>query len=245
MDLSAYPTETLSALLVSIKEEMRRRRAKAAALKRTRFVKNLSPVKFPNRDTANVAIEKQNSDHLLSLRGWENCEPHARQKYLNALIMQDWSHLYPESESSDDRFYVYVHTDPREKVFVTNDRCGGNYKGTPFYVGKGTGSRAFDLKRNQGHGKRIRQVLDAGYTQDDIVHIAFSGLTESKAFELESKLVYFFKTIYEAENGTLYNLDVPVRPEFCGVMTKLATARLFRQDGDEQGTIESLSLEEA
>ena len=40
--------------------------------------------------------------------------------------------------------------------------------------------------------------------------------------ELESKLIYFFGTVYERDKGScLYNLDTSVRPEFAGEMQRL------------------------
>ena len=39
--------------------------------------------------------------------------------------------------------------------------------------------------------------------------------------EIESKLILFFGSIYERKNGaSLYNLDIPSRPQFNGLMAK-------------------------
>jgi hypothetical protein len=89
----------------------------------------------------------------------------------------------------------------------------------PFYIGKGTLSRAHDLERNQGHGIRIRQLLSEGYQKPQIVSVLSSRLSEAQAFELESKLIYFFGTIYEkSRKGMLLNLDISLRPKFVGTM---------------------------
>ena len=69
--------------------------------------------------------------------------------------------------------------------------------------------------------KKIKEALDKGYEKKDIVKIVFSGLTESKALEIESKLILFFGSIYERKKGaSLYNLDIPSRPESKGLMAK-------------------------
>lgn len=226
IDLSEYPTSFLIEMIPHIKDELKRRKNVENVKKRMGFVKSLRPVPnsiFENNDE----IIKYNSVNLLGLPNMnEPC--FSRRKYLKSLLDQNWSHLYPPTGNTDSDFYVYVHTDPSDKVFVTSDDCGGNYGGLPFYVGKGRGNRAYDLKRNQGHGKKIKDVLSKGFDKDDIVKIVFSGLTEERAFEIESKLIYFFGTIYEREQGSsLYNLDIPKRPEYLSCMRKLRTKKQF------------------
>lgn len=139
--------------------------------------------------------------------------PAEKRKYLKYLLKQDWSHLF-NCHSSERKFYVYYHTDPRNKAFSSYKELGG-VSFMPFYVGKGTGNRAYNMKRNQGHGINLKEMLDLEYTPDDIVHIVKDNLTESEALELESKLIYFFGTIYETEQkGVLLNLDIGKRPLF-------------------------------
>jgi hypothetical protein len=85
--------------------------------------------------------------------------------------------------------------------------------GVPFYVGKGCGQRAWDLKRNEGHGVELRQLLAKQHTPEQIVHLIRENLTERAALEIESKLVYFFGTKFErTRQGMLVNLDIPKRP---------------------------------
>lgn len=126
-------------------------------------------------------------------------------------------------------YYVYAHVDARKDVFKSLPECGGNWRGMPFYIGKGIGRRAYDLKRNQGHGKRIAELLELGMGPNDIVHIAFSGLSERKALEIEAKCIYFFGSIYEpgkrGKRGRLLNLDIPKLPEFSGVMVNYRTGQ--------------------
>lgn len=159
--------------------------------------------------------KKYNSDNLVSLRAINN-PLHVRRNYFKALIKQDWSSIYPETNSSD-KYYVYAHVNPGKFSLHTSDSM---FKGIPFYIGKGTGNRAFDLKRNQGHGKEIKTCLDRGHNKQDIVNILYYELTKNKALEIEAKLIYFFGTIYQKDrhHTCLYNLDVPVIPTFIGTM---------------------------
>lgn len=145
--------------------------------------------------------------------------PQARIKYLNHIIRQDWSNLFDKSLDSKSDYYVYAHCDPRNVIFCGIRSMGGVCPGMPFYVGKGRGERAFDFKRNQGHGIRLKDILSQGYGSNDIIHFFKKDLLEHEAFELEAKLVYFFGTIYESERkGVLLNLDLCRRPKFDGYM---------------------------
>ena len=180
--------------------------------------KKLSKINF-------IASQEENKpiDHMLAFSA--NCELRAlictgksychRMKYYKALIFQDWSQIYPRSTSFGDH-YVYAHVDPRKPNFTPGKNFGGSLPGTPFYIGKGIGSRAFDLKRNEGHGKVLRELLSLDYKPEHIVFIMFDGLSENKAYELESKLIYFFGTIFNKGKaaGSLVNLDVPKIPDY-------------------------------
>lgn len=228
IDLSQYPTSFLTKMLPLIRDEIKKRKAAEGIQKRISFIERLG-VDNPVLCEINQKITDNNSNSLLALPIIENI-PSDRRKYLKCILAQDWSHLFPKCGGNPD-FYVYVHVDPSEKIFITDRNSGGNYKGNPFYVGKGTGNRAWDLKRNQGHGKKIQEVLGKGYGKENIVYIPFSNLTESKAYEIESKLIYFFGTIYEGrKNATLYNLDIPKRPEFIATMTKFKTKQWIQEN---------------
>lgn len=135
--------------------------------------------------------------------------------YTENLLSQDWSSFFP-GEADDKRFYVYAHVRPgKSRLKIASPRCNLIFNGTPFYIGKGTGDRAYDLKRNQGHGVHIREVMERGFGPSDICHIVKDGLTEAEALELESKLVYLLGTRYEiGRKGILVNLDIPPRPDF-------------------------------
>lgn len=93
-------------------------------------------------------------------------------------------------------FYVYALKDPR----TTPAR--------PFYVGKGTGSRAFDhLVQPDATEKyrRIKAVQAAGHTP--LVTILADDLDEAQALKLESELICAFGT--EETGGCLTNAVVP------------------------------------
>jgi hypothetical protein len=149
-------------------------------------------------------------------------------RYLPALMAQDWSGVYPDS-GGDRRFYVYAHVDPREPCLMLPKEHGGNWGGQPFYIGKGCDDRAYDLKRNEGHGRRLRILRGLGYEAQDVVKIVYRDLTESEAMCIESKLIYFFGSSFDSHGRSdvacLLNIAVPQTPEFSGRM-------VFRLEGD-------------
>jgi len=133
--------------------------------------------------------------------------------YLPYLLSQDWTHLHKYDWLDEEKkYYVYAHTDPLKQNTHISQRL--IVPGIPFYIGKGTGNRAWDLKRNQGHGKKIKEV-SLYVPEKDIVFIIKDNLTEEQALILESKLIYFFGTIYGLrKKGVLYNLNEERTPVF-------------------------------
>lgn len=78
----------------------------------------------------------------------------------------------------------------------------------PFYIGKGTGSRATDhLASNDDtrKGRRIREIIDSGHKV--LAIILADELTEAQALKLESELIAAFGT--EDTGGLLTNSVVP------------------------------------
>ena len=78
----------------------------------------------------------------------------------------------------------------------------------PFYIGKGTGTRAHDhlLKPdNSQKGRRIREIQDSG--QEVLVARLVEDLSEIQALKLEAELISSFGT--QATGGPLTNAVLP------------------------------------
>jgi hypothetical protein len=97
---------------------------------------------------------------------------------------------------SETAYYVYALKDPRSSP------------AKPFYIGKGTGVRAWDhLVRpdDTRKGRRIREVVDAGY--EVVVAPLVEDLSELQAIKLEAELISAFGT--EDSGGILTNSVLP------------------------------------
>lgn len=97
---------------------------------------------------------------------------------------------------STNFYYVYALKDPRTSP------------AKPFYIGKGTGSRAFDHLVNADNTRkyaRIKEIFESG--KKPIVDILVDDITESQALKLESELIAAFGT--EETGGLLTNAVVP------------------------------------
>jgi hypothetical protein len=93
-------------------------------------------------------------------------------------------------------FSVYALKDPRTSPAM------------PFYIGKGTGSRAFDCLVTPDATKkyaRIKEIFAAG--SKPMVDIMVEDLTEAQALRLEAELISAFGTI--ESGGILTNAVVP------------------------------------
>lgn len=93
-------------------------------------------------------------------------------------------------------FYVYAIKDPRSK------------QPKAFYVGKGTGSRAFDhlvTPDSTKKYKRIKEIVESGHKP--IIDILVDDLTEAQALKIEAELISAFGT--EETGGMLTNAVVP------------------------------------
>lgn len=102
-------------------------------------------------------------------------------------------------------FYVYALKDPREKP------------AKPFYVGKGTGNRAWEHQANvddSEKGHLIQQIKDSG---NNVIHtIVADDLTERQALKIEAELISAFGI--RAQGGLLTN---KVRPNPDNVSSRI------------------------
>lgn len=163
-------------------------------------------------------------EHEFSKRYWRRLQKpkagqlqRATEQTLHELLNEDWSSSYPEAGGAAT-FYVYAHVRPsyvhETLIRFESDELQFSLPGAPFYIGKGVGQRAWDLRRNEGHGAELRDLLAGGACVDNIVHVLKDGLTESQALTLEAKLIHFFGTKFQGgRKGCLVNLDIPKRPE--------------------------------
>jgi len=121
----------------------------------------------------------------------------------------DISEIYKDQTLDESKiYYVYAHCDPGRKIALKKDgkttfaaTLGLEY--IPFYIGKGTGNRAFELDRNDSH-RKIRQRLKT-FDKDIVVKIIKIDLTEKEALMYESKLMDIFGL--KSFGGKLVNLD--------------------------------------
>lgn len=97
---------------------------------------------------------------------------------------------------TDTSYYVYALKDPRHSPALA------------FYVGKGTGTRAYDhLVRpdDSRKGQRIKEITQNGH--EVLVTTLVDGLTEPQALRVEAELIAAFGT--EETGGLLTNTVLP------------------------------------
>jgi hypothetical protein len=215
LDLKQVPSEALCAIEAAVSEEKRRRLSgsRGANLYRRRDIdKQKLRVDYSHTITNDLA---------------EDALEDAWVQHFNAIMSDDWSKHFVDTGGPND-YYVYLHFDPRvdRRIHLSSSECFISIQGEPFYVGKGIDLRAYDLKRNDGHGVILRQLRAEGYMAGDVVRIVASGLTEAKSLEIESKLIHFFGSRYDKSNtGPLVNLAQTAGPVLKPVKPKLLRAK--------------------
>ena len=101
-----------------------------------------------------------------------------------------------EQDVATNFYYVYALKDPRSSP------------ANPFYIGKGTGSRAYDhlvIPDRTRKYARIQKIIASGARP--MVDILVEDLTEAQALRLEAELIAAFGT--EETGGLLVNAVVP------------------------------------
>ena len=223
MDLSIFktlPTDALISIRDAVMQELDRRHTirSPKKLRNLAHTDRLPPTKLTPDDYQR--LYEKNSQGLLALPTHYAVRKNfiARLKYLPIILTQDWHALFPGADTLSRNSYVYAHLDPREKPIHLRG-LDIDLKGHPFYIGKGSGNRAWDLKRNEGHGKHLRSLLHDGFESFQIVTIVQDNLTELEALTLEAKLIYVLGSIYSEDiQGCLLNLADHMRPTFTGTM---------------------------
>lgn len=97
---------------------------------------------------------------------------------------------------TETSYYIYALKDPRQSP------------ARPFYIGKGTGTRAWDHVARVDEtrkGKRIQEIHASGH--DVVVSVLADELSEIQALKLEAELISAFGT--ESTGGILTNTVIP------------------------------------
>lgn len=92
----------------------------------------------------------------------------------------------------EKRYYVYSWVNPDTNA--------------PFYIGKGTDTRATNFHQNGRCENKRQKLLKKGYTNEQIVNIIQSNLTEKEALILEKNLIELYKRI--EDGGSLFNYKI-------------------------------------
>jgi uncharacterized protein len=101
-----------------------------------------------------------------------------------------------EREKIMNPFYVYALKDPRTKPAKI------------FYIGKGTGIRAWEHERHEDDSEKYKIISEIKNSGHDVVHVVLvDNLTENQALKIEAELISTFGT--RSNGGILANKVKP------------------------------------
>lgn len=133
-------------------------------------------------------------------------------KYNITTILPAIEEMYNVNNCTSGNYYIYAHCNPLKPLAITTNLKHlflatkfPSIKYEPFYIGKGTGNRAYDLSRNDSHRKIRSNIIK--YKKDIDVCILENYLSEDSALAKESKLIDILGLISLSKHGMLANLD--------------------------------------
>lgn len=139
--------------------------------------------------------------HLAAIEKAYNC--------IKRIYSTDISNLY--ESSSTPEYYVYAHCNPLRPLRIKFDEkhafsaidLGLTHE--PFYIGKGTGNRCFDLNRNEGH-RKIKNMIESASKEVMVVKLK-ENLHSHEALAIESKIIDILGLRSLNQYSLLVNLD--------------------------------------
>ncbi len=120
---------------------------------------------------------------------------HKHPEHLCQLLQQNWWWHFEDccNDYSNTPYYVYFHADPQAHQIKLGNNLLIRKCPTPFYVGMGQGARMTQLNgRSKFHTEKVTTLRMLGETMSSIAFKVKQNLTECKARQLESKLIFYF-----------------------------------------------------